>query len=345
MTAPLITVLITTYNYGRFIEEAIDSVLAQDFPQNKVQILVVDDGSTDDTAERIRKYGPRLEYLYKPNSGQASALNIGFEKAMGEIIALLDADDFFLPGKLARVAEAFHKAPDLGMVYHCLLEWDTRTNQCRALTPHLFSGHLRNAPHNVLSYFVQPASCVSFRRRLLAPLLPIPETIRMLADAYLVILVPLISPILALSQSLTLYRVHGSNSYYLHEQSTSSQMRNARFVRVLIDAMRGWLTANGYSSKERHVRFFLNRWRLADEAAQFRIDPPSRLRFFGFLIRHNHAFRPIQTWRFTIFNYLSAPSAIIFGYGSAQAKWNTSTMKALQRAYRALFRPRSKEET
>src|SRR6266436_367397 len=81
----LITVLITTHNYGHFIEHAIDSVLSQDFPLEQVQILVVDDGSIDDTRDRVKKYGSRVEYFYKPNGGQASALNFGFAHARGEI--------------------------------------------------------------------------------------------------------------------------------------------------------------------------------------------------------------------------------------------------------------------
>ncbi len=60
-----VTVLVDTYNYGRFIEEAIDSVLAQDFPPEQMEILVVDDGSADDTADRVRKYGDRIQYFYR----------------------------------------------------------------------------------------------------------------------------------------------------------------------------------------------------------------------------------------------------------------------------------------
>src|SRR5580692_197518 len=109
---PLITVLIDTYNYGRFIEEAINSVFSQDFSMERVQVLVVDDGSTDDTAERVKKYGSRIEYFYKPNGGQGTALNEGFALARGEIVVLLDADDYFLPGKLRRVAEEFQNYPE-----------------------------------------------------------------------------------------------------------------------------------------------------------------------------------------------------------------------------------------
>src|SRR5262249_21648517 len=93
MTSPFITILITTYNYGPFIEQAIDSVLSQAFPADQLEILVVDDGSMDDTSQRIQKYGDRIRYLPKPNGGQASALNFGFAHARGEIVCLLDADD------------------------------------------------------------------------------------------------------------------------------------------------------------------------------------------------------------------------------------------------------------
>src|SRR5579871_6434531 len=109
---PLISVLIDTYNYGRYVEEAIESVLAQDFPADEREILVVDDGSTDDTPARVRKFGGAVTYLRKSNGGQASAFNFGLSHAGGKYVALLDADDYWLPGKLSRVAEEFEKHRD-----------------------------------------------------------------------------------------------------------------------------------------------------------------------------------------------------------------------------------------
>ena len=123
MSVPLVTVLIDTYNYGHFVEEALASVLAQEFPPNQREILVVDDGSTDDTAERLKKYGDSIRYLRKPNGGQATAFNFGFAVARGEIIATLDADDVWLPGKLQRVCETFEKNSEAGMVYHRAHLW------------------------------------------------------------------------------------------------------------------------------------------------------------------------------------------------------------------------------
>src|SRR5271163_2848528 len=100
MTAPLFTVLIDTFNYGKYVEEAVRSALEQDFPAEEFEVLVVDDGSTDDTAARLEKFAGRIRYEHKPNGGQASAFNFGVKRARGEFIALLDADDIWLPNKL-----------------------------------------------------------------------------------------------------------------------------------------------------------------------------------------------------------------------------------------------------
>ena len=124
MKVPYFSVLIDTYNYGHYVEEAVASALAQDFPPGEREILVVDDGSTDDTAARLRKFGNAIRYLYKANGGQASAFNRGFQHARGEVVALLDADDVWLPDKLSRIREAFERNPDAGMAYHRMYWWD-----------------------------------------------------------------------------------------------------------------------------------------------------------------------------------------------------------------------------
>src|SRR5258706_5825190 len=130
MKTPFFSVLIDTYNYGEYIEEAVSSALAQDFPPEQREILVVDDGSTDDTQERLRKFGEAIHYLRKPNGGQASAFNFGFERARGEVIALLDADDVWLPEKLGRVYEIFERHPAAGMVYHRVHLWSGGGADC-----------------------------------------------------------------------------------------------------------------------------------------------------------------------------------------------------------------------
>src|SRR5437868_9714624 len=172
MRTPLISVLIDTYNYGRYIEQAIDSVLAQDFPAGEREILVVDDGSTDDTRERIRKYGTAITYLRKRNGGQGSAFNFGLAQAKGEIVSLLDADDYFLPGKLKRLAEEFARNPDAGMVYHAVRELRSSDGTVKDGGLPLVSGFLPACTRDLLSYVLYPASFLAFRRRAIEQLLP-----------------------------------------------------------------------------------------------------------------------------------------------------------------------------
>ena len=316
MSLPPITVLITTYNYGQYVEQAIDSVLSQDFPLDQVQILVVDDGSTDDTSERVKQYGSRIDYFCKPNGGQASALNFGFSKARGEIIALLDADDLFLPAKLARVAEAFQTNPALGMVYHRLQEWDTQTNERRDWDYPAISGDFLAAPDKFLSYIPHPTSCISFRRSLLEPLLPIPEHIRMLADGFLVSLVPFLSPVLALPEFLILYRIHGKNSYYADERQMPADIRKSRLESrwFLLEAMCKWLVDNDFDSDQPAVRAFLDRWTLYQESDEFLLKPPGRLRFFRHLLLYNRCYGPHISPRLRAINYINAFGALVTGY-------------------------------
>jgi len=110
---PLVSVIIPTYNYAAFIEQAIKSVLDQTF-QN-FEILVVDDGSTDNTREVIKKFPAR--YIYQTNRGAAAARNYGIREARGELIAFLDADDLWLPDKLEKQLQMFERDPGIGLVY------------------------------------------------------------------------------------------------------------------------------------------------------------------------------------------------------------------------------------
>src|SRR4051794_16299795 len=97
---PLISAVIPTYNYGRFVAGAIDGALAQTYPH--VEVIVVDDGSTDDTASIVARYADRgVRYVRQPNAGAAAARNRGLVEACGELIAFCDADDVWTPDKLA----------------------------------------------------------------------------------------------------------------------------------------------------------------------------------------------------------------------------------------------------
>lgn len=316
MSTPLISVLIIAYNYGQFIEEAIDSVLAQDFPLDNLEIIVVDDGSTDDTGERVKKYGLRVQYCYKPNGGQASALNLGMAKASGEIVALLDADDFLLPGKLPRIAQEFERDPALGMVYHRLRVWNMRTDEWRDWEFVPVSGDAQKKPKEFVRYITPPNLAVSFRRSALKGLLPIPEQIRMLADCYLAALIPLLAPVLAIPEFFAVYRVHGKNAHYTSDREIPLDVRKGRLVmwQTVIDAMRHWLADHGYTRKQAPVRAMLDRYAVILEREEFGVNPPGRFRFFRYLLDSYRYQLHLMSLRLVLVNYLDAAAALIVGY-------------------------------
>lgn len=118
----LVTAVIPSYNYARFIGEAIDSVLAQTYPD--IETIVVDDGSTDDTLAVLKRYGEHIKVISQANQGVAAARNNGAAAGTGELIAFLDADDVWLPGKIALQAAMFESEPTLGLVHTAAEEID-----------------------------------------------------------------------------------------------------------------------------------------------------------------------------------------------------------------------------
>ena len=111
---PLVSVIIPAYNCERYIEEAIHSVLAQTY--TSIEIIVIDDGSTDATADAVKKY-PSVKYKFQPNRGPDSARNYGIDLAGGTFFAFLDADDLWVQDKLALQLDAFAKDPNLDAVF------------------------------------------------------------------------------------------------------------------------------------------------------------------------------------------------------------------------------------
>lgn len=114
---PLVSVVIPAYNAEAFIDEALQSILSQDYPL--IEILVVNDGSTDSTAQRVAAYNDKVRYFEQPNSGgfPGSPRNAGIQNAGGEFICFLDADDRMLPGRLQLQVDFLRDQPEVGVVF------------------------------------------------------------------------------------------------------------------------------------------------------------------------------------------------------------------------------------
>ena len=120
---PVVSVVVPCYNLGHYLDEAVDSVLAQSFQQ--FEILVVDDGSTDDTADRLKTIGdPRLQYVVRPHAGVSATRNAGVKLATGELVSFLDSDDEWKPHKLQCEIAVFKQHPELDAVFTDLEKYD-----------------------------------------------------------------------------------------------------------------------------------------------------------------------------------------------------------------------------
>lgn len=125
MSLAPVSVVIPTYNSAALVEQAVDSVLAQTLAP--AEIIVVDDGSKDDTATRLQRYGDQVRYVFQPNQGVAVARNRGVEQATGDFVAFLDADDVWHPRKLELQMQVLAEHPDLGLLGTADFTWPTST--------------------------------------------------------------------------------------------------------------------------------------------------------------------------------------------------------------------------
>ena len=118
---PRVSIVTPSFNHARFLEQTIRSVLEQDYPN--IEYIVIDGGSQDGSRDLIEAYAPQLAYWQsQPDGGQTDAINQGFARATGEILAWLNSDDYLLPGAVSRAVAALQAEPELGMVYgDCLL--------------------------------------------------------------------------------------------------------------------------------------------------------------------------------------------------------------------------------
>ncbi|SPF45817.1 Glycosyl transferase 2 family protein [Candidatus Desulfosporosinus infrequens] len=115
MLPPKVSIVIPTYNHARYLRYALDSVINQSYAN--IEVLVIDDGSTDGTAELVRPYRSIINYIYKENGGTPSSLNLGLSRATGKYICWLSADDMMIGEKVAKQVELMESDPSLGFSY------------------------------------------------------------------------------------------------------------------------------------------------------------------------------------------------------------------------------------
>ncbi|WHO77216.1 glycosyltransferase [Rhizobium sp. BT03] len=243
MERPALSVLINNYNYARFLGRAIDSVLSQD--ARNVEIIVVDDGSTDQSRAVLEAYDSRVKVIFQENAGQAAAINTAVGSSMGEILCFLDADDWWAPGKLSATAAAFRANPQASLVYHRLqptLVDGTPTSKPIPRT--LCSGALSSLLARSAGWWPFPmTSAVAVRRSAWDAAGAIPEQFRISADAWLVGIYPFLGDVIAMPDPLGFYRIHNNNWYRSTEDAATLRRRMTHW-RHTVEATNLFLSAH-----------------------------------------------------------------------------------------------------
>ena len=213
-----VDIVVNNYNYGRFLAAAVESALGQTHPRTAV--IVVDDGSTDDSRQVLAGFEDRVSLVLKENGGQSSALNAGLRLCEGDVVLFLDSDDVLHPTAAAAVATAFAAEPGVAKAQFRMEVIDAAGRATGEIKPPLHlplpQGDLRRAE---LAYPFDlawlPTSANAFRLEPLRQILPIPTAEYPVcgADWYLLHLTTLLGEVRSLDEVHASYRVHGGNNY------------------------------------------------------------------------------------------------------------------------------------
>lgn len=237
---PLVSILVSNYNYAGFIGQAIQSALQQTY--SMIELVICDDGSTDDSVRIIEDYArndSRLRFIHKANGGQASGFNAAFAASRGDIIALLDSDDLFLPNKVEQIVADFQEHPAAGFGLHRVIRMtaDLRPQGVWPMSDPLPSGWygsrlLRNG--GILP-FTPPTSGLSLRRDVADRLFPLPleHPLRDCPDQVITRLAPFLTNVTRKDEALASYRLHGGNNYGPSRVTAESVKREIEYSEAL----------------------------------------------------------------------------------------------------------------
>ena len=224
---PLVSIIVTSHNYDAYLAGSIRSALEQTWPN--IEVIVVDDGSTDDSAELIRSFGDSIRPVFKKQGGQCAAANAGFELSKGEFIIFLDADDILLPD-----AAALHAAE---------LTVSGTTKSCGYMTPineegatwskripnHLpKSGNYRDVTikYGLDTFHTSFTSAHAWSRAFLERVMPLPEQGPIGLDGYLTAIDRLFGRIAFVQETVVQYRLHTRNKGPIRYRFDMAYMKN-----------------------------------------------------------------------------------------------------------------------
>jgi glycosyltransferase involved in cell wall biosynthesis len=260
---PLFSVIVTNYNYARYLAQCIESALSQDYP--KVEIIVVDDGSQDHSRAVIESFGDRVKPVFKANGGTISSLNSGWRQAHGDMILILDADDFLLPGALSVHAKALS---DDGVIrsqgYQSIVDESGHPTGRYYPSRRPQDSGLREIVLNFgpSGYFSTATSGNAWSRGFIDQVFPLPEKRTIGGDALLFDVAPMYGKTVTSETAVSSYRLHRES---LQSSKASFTAQNISVVVEGYDfrAMRLQKTAESLGYKVQAARWRARNWRIA----------------------------------------------------------------------------------
>jgi len=251
---PLVSVIIPTYNYALYIGDAIQSILQQNYPTELVEIIVVDDGSTDDTRQVLQPFidGAKVSYHYQQNKGKASATYSAVQKSKGKYIFNLDADDYFLPDKISASVNIFEQDAEIVHVASpalCLYQ-DTKKSGNEDLPAIILEKPLDG--NWLLQYFYSNkilfggGSTFAGRASVLKDI-EIPEGVDMYIDEFLLLAILPLGKSYFTKEALSVWRIH-TNNYSGQTTTHEKQVSKAERLLQSSSAVLGYVENHNFSA-------------------------------------------------------------------------------------------------
>jgi glycosyltransferase involved in cell wall biosynthesis len=271
---PMVSIVIDNYNYEPFIGNAIESALRQTYP--RVEVIVVDDGSTDGSRRVIDRYRDRVVAVEQANGGQAAAVNAGFAASRGDLVIFLDADDELRPQAAERVVR--HLRPGLAKLHFRLDAVDKDGTPLGFTNPPesqpLAAGSVVPSLLRRGRYTTPVMSGNAFARDVLERILPMPTAEwRISADGYLVTAAPFHGTVVAIEERLGAYRIHGANAWAPDTIEAANLPRRVRHDLTKYALVKALSAAGGLPAPRRlELRDHVH---LRNRVASLRLDPAS----------------------------------------------------------------------
>jgi len=269
----LVSIIINNYNYGRFLAEAIDSALNQNHPN--IEVIVVDDASTDNSRQVIASYKDKIISILRSTNGkQAAAFNDGFKASKGEIVIFLDSDDYLFPKAVETIVAVW--SAKIAKVHYRLEVVDNNRQLLGFSYPQgnqsLASGEIWQTLLECGRYAGTPTSGNAINRKALKQVFPIPEQYKLTGDDYLSTLIPFYGKVVAIEEPLGAYRIHNNNQWALATVDSTRFQKFLRHEQVKYFLLQQKAEELGYEISEKLLKLHSHgRWWVV--LASLRLDP------------------------------------------------------------------------